>query len=164
MNRLNVIIDGQDYDVLVHPSRSTPGEFVVKIDGVEVRVTVPNPDDPASIDWMLVDNRPYEIVAEPELHFIQTSSGRHDVQVRDLETGAARPASGDGRIKAPIPGLVTRLRVEPGQAVQAGDSLVVLEAMKMENDIRAGTSGFVKAIHVTPGQSVTLNEVLLEVE
>ena len=125
---------------------------------------MPNPNDPASVDWMLVDNRPYEIIAEPELHFIQTASGRHDVQVRDLETGTVRPASGDGRVKAPIPGLVTRLRVAPGQAVQAGDSLVVLEAMKMENDIRAGMSGVVKVVHVAPGQGVTLNEVLLEIE
>ena len=164
MNRLNVTIDGQNFDVVVHPSRSTPDEFVVKVDGVELHVTVPNPDDPASIDWMLVDDRPYEIIAEPELHFIQTASGRHAVQVRDLETRTARPTSGDGRVKAPIPGLVTRLRVGPGQAVQAGDSLVVLEAMKMENDIRAGTSGVVKTVHVVPGQSVTLNEVLLEIE
>ena len=164
MNRLNVTIDGQNFDVLVQPSRSNPDEYIVKVDGVELCVAVPSPDDPASIDWMLVDNRPYEIIAGPELHFIQTATGRHDVQVRDLETRTVRPASGDGRVKAPIPGLVTRLRVEPGQAVQAGESIVVLEAMKMENDIRAGTSGVVKIIHVTLGQSVTLNEVLLEIE
>jgi biotin carboxyl carrier protein len=84
--------------------------------------------------------------------------------VRDRETHSVRPASGDGRVKAPIPGLITRLHVENGQFVEAGQSVLVLEAMKMENDIRAPKDGMIRQIHIKPGQTVVLNEVLVEIE
>ena len=86
------------------------------------------------------------------------------MQVRDKEIRTTRRVAGDGRVKAPIPGLVARLNVEQGQVVEPGESLLVLEAMKMENDIRAPRGGTVRQISVKPGQTVTLNEPLLEIE
>ena len=88
----------------------------------------------------------------------------HQVEVRDLESTIARPASGDGRIKAPIPGLITRVLVSPGEPVEIGQPLMVLEAMKMENEIRAPRSGRVTQINVAAGQSVALGMVIAEVE
>jgi biotin carboxyl carrier protein len=66
--------------------------------------------------------------------------------------------------RAPMPGLVVRLLVEEGQEVAKGDSLVVLEAMKMENEIRAEADGVVSSIHVSAGDAVTKNAVLIEFE
>ena len=65
--------------------------------------------------------------------------------------------------KAPIPGLIARVLVEKGQQVSADDALIVLEAMKMENEIRAPRSGVVTSIQVKPGDSVVRNTVLVEV-
>ncbi|HMB90120.1 MAG TPA: acetyl-CoA carboxylase biotin carboxyl carrier protein subunit, partial [Rhodothermales bacterium] len=65
---------------------------------------------------------------------------------------------------APMPGLVLRVLVEPGQQVEAGDGLVVLEAMKMENELRAQAPGTIAAIHVNPGDAVSKNALLLEID
>ena len=67
-------------------------------------------------------------------------------------------------VRAPMPGLVLRVAVEAGQDVRAGDSLLVLEAMKMENELRAAGDGVVKAVHVAAGTAVAKTELLLELE
>ena len=81
--------------------------------------------------------------------------------MRDAET--TRPAVADGRVKAPIPGLIARVLVAPGQTVETGQPLLVLEAMKMENELRAPRGGTVQAVKVKPGQTVTLGELMVEV-
>jgi pyruvate carboxylase subunit B len=68
-----------------------------------------------------------------------------------------------GLVRAPMPGLVLRVEVEAGQEVAAGGGLVVLEAMKMENEIRSPGPGKVKAILVEPGQAVEKGAPLVEV-
>jgi biotin carboxyl carrier protein len=164
MNKLTVTVDGKSYEVEISPSRTTAGEYGVTIDGEPFSVFVPDYDYPDNIDWMIVDNRPYEMVFGPDLRSVQLEGGRHDIFVRDRETHTVRPPTGDGRVKAPIPGLINRISVEAGQTVEASQSLLVLEAMKMENDIRAPRAGTVRLVNVKPGQSVTLNEVLVEIE
>jgi biotin carboxyl carrier protein len=67
-------------------------------------------------------------------------------------------------VKAPMPGLVLRLLVTEGQAVQKGDALLVLEAMKMENIITAAGEGVVKSIKVEPKLAVEKNQVMLVME
>lgn len=73
-------------------------------------------------------------------------------------------AAAEREVRAPMPGLVLRVLVEPGQTVQEGDGLVVLEAMKMENELRAPASGTVAAVHVQNGAAVGKNDLLVEVE
>lgn len=65
-------------------------------------------------------------------------------------------------LKAPMPGLIIDLRVETGQTVKAGDPLLVLEAMKMENVIKAQGEGTVKQLKIKKGDSVEKNQVLIE--
>lgn len=67
-------------------------------------------------------------------------------------------------IKAPMPGLVLSILVEPGQEVQPGDQLLILEAMKMENVIKAAGEGKVKNIQVAKGKAVEKGELLIEME
>lgn len=64
-------------------------------------------------------------------------------------------------IKAPMPGLIISLQVVEGQEVEAGEPLVILEAMKMENIIKSPSKAIVKSIHIKAGQSVEKNQVLL---
>lgn len=64
-------------------------------------------------------------------------------------------------VKAPMPGLVLKVMVEPGQTISKGDALVVLEAMKMENILKAPSDGIVKKILVTKGDKVEKNQVMV---
>jgi biotin carboxyl carrier protein len=68
------------------------------------------------------------------------------------------------RITSHIPGLVLKVEVRPGQPVRRGDPLLVLEAMKMQNEVVAPCDAQVKAVHVDPNQRVAKNELLIELE
>ncbi len=68
---------------------------------------------------------------------------------------AAAPVAGDGlRVDAPMPGTILKVNVAPGQAVKEGDVLVILEAMKMENEIMASKGGTVSQVLVSKGSTV----------
>ncbi|OLD04576.1 MAG: hypothetical protein AUI99_02605 [Gemmatimonadetes bacterium 13_1_40CM_3_69_22] len=77
-------------------------------------------------------------------------------QARQIEALAPnRPGPpGQRTVKAPMPGLVVRVEVAPGQRVEGGAGLVVVEAMKMENELRAPQGGVVATVHVAVGQAV----------
>jgi methylmalonyl-CoA carboxyltransferase small subunit len=73
--------------------------------------------------------------------------------------------SADGKVcRSPVMGLVIKVNVEPGQAVEAGALVLVLEAMKMETNVTAPQAGIVKSVHVKPGDPVKVNQVLAEFE
>ncbi|MAL08664.1 MAG: acetyl/propionyl-CoA carboxylase subunit alpha [Maricaulis sp.] len=67
-------------------------------------------------------------------------------------------------VESPMPGLVVSIDIEPGQEVKAGEPLMVIEAMKMENVLRAEIDGVIKTLHAKPGQSVAADELLAEFE
>lgn len=67
-------------------------------------------------------------------------------------------------VKAPMPGLVLRIMAEPGMVVKKGDGLLVLEAMKMENIIKAEADGIIKKVNIAEKQAVEKNAILLELE
>jgi biotin carboxyl carrier protein len=81
--------------------------------------------------------------------------------IRDL-TAAAGAASGLRPLVAPMPGLIVRVSVGVGDEVQAGQGVVVMEAMKMENELRAASTGVVRAVHVRPGMAVEKGAPLVE--
>lgn len=76
---------------------------------------------------------------------------------------AAKAAAGGSPVKAPLPGVVLDINVAVGQEVKASDTVVTLEAMKMENAIKAGVDGKVSAINVAKGDSVLEGAVLLTI-
>jgi pyruvate carboxylase subunit B len=93
---------------------------------------------------------------------------RREVVVMDERTERARRLrSGSGAertvrpLLAPMPGLVVRVPAAAGQAVEEGSSLVVLEAMKMENDLKAAAPATVEQVHVRPGQPVEKGDLLI---
>jgi pyruvate carboxylase subunit B len=83
--------------------------------------------------------------------------------IRDLTAAAAGPA-GPVPLLAPMPGLVVRVNVKAGDTVEAGQGLIVMEAMKMENELRAHGAGVVKAVRVAPGDAVEKGAVLVEMD
>ena len=80
--------------------------------------------------------------------------------IRDLT--ARHAASGPQPVTAPMPGLIVRVYVQPGDEVAAGQGVIAMEAMKMENELRSTTAGTVKAVLVQPGQAVEKGAVLVE--
>ncbi len=96
---------------------------------------------------------------------------RHELEVVDERTRHIRSLTGGGPraggpavLKAPMPGMVMTVAVVEGQHVEAGAALVVLEAMKMENELRAPAAAVVKEVRVKPGQAVEKGQVLVEFE
>jgi len=79
-----------------------------------------------------------------------------------LPSPASASVGAVGGIKAPLPGVIKSIAVRPGQQVAAGDKLLVIEAMKMDNVIRATREGTVGTIHVTEGRQVAHGEPLLD--
>jgi biotin carboxyl carrier protein len=92
---------------------------------------------------------------------------RHTFRIADVKTGAAGGEGGGtrgARVKPPMPGKIVSIGVSEGQEVKAGHVLVILEAMKMQNEIPSPVAGVVKKIHVKPGQNVEGKDLLIELE
>ena len=91
-----------------------------------------------------------------------------DLEVRRarpvLERSAAAGRKRDGKVKPPMPGKIVEVKVKEGQAVAEGDVLVVLEAMKMQNDLKSPLAGKVTRVHVADGTNVEASTVLVEIE
>lgn len=83
--------------------------------------------------------------------------------IRAMSAGNTKPA-GPAHLRAPMPGLIVRVAVKDGDAVKAGQGLVVMEAMKMENELRAPAAGVVRKVLVAPGSAVEKGAMLLEME
>jgi 3-methylcrotonyl-CoA carboxylase alpha subunit len=84
------------------------------------------------------------------------------VRYAPLVGDADAAASGDASLEAPMPGTVVQLRVQPGTAVSAGETLVVMESMKMEISIASPRDGSIAAVHVAAGDQVERGAVLIE--
>lgn len=120
---------------------------------------------------LLVDQATWVMALEstgPHTWQIQETGERSEVQVLDERTahirslvGAGAAAAGPRELKAPMPGLVARILVEPGQSVASGQSLVVLEAMKMENELKSAGAAVVDRVEVTPGSTVEKGALLV---
>lgn len=163
MRTIEVILDGQEYTVEVRPDPDDRSRYMATVDGRTLPVYVPESASPGGLEWMVVNNRPYELTLDDGLEWLISAGGMHQLAVRWLDVTETHPSTNEGRVKAPIPGLITRVFVEPGAAVQAGEPLLVLEAMKMENEVRAPRTGTIQAVGVKPGQSVVLGELMVEI-
>ena len=73
------------------------------------------------------------------------------------------PEGGELPIRAPMPGLIVDVRVEVGEIVDAGQTLIILESMKMENELKAPRAGMVHAINAHPGDNVEQNKTLVTI-
>ena len=165
MSKILVTLDEKSYEVSFNLPIPPDNQLTVDVNGERITVQLPNPTAPVSDHtWMLVDERPYELLFDPDLCWVASKKGLHPVDVRDLEAMAPRHRRGDGRLKAPIPGLIIRYLVNVGDEVKRGQPVVTLEAMKMENEIRAPMNGRVEAIHVPAGETVTRGTLLVEID
>jgi biotin carboxyl carrier protein len=142
--RYRVTIGESEWDV---DARATmPGIYSILIGGVSYVADVVDRDGACVVE---VGGEQYEInVDEQTRHIIRTRGG--------AGTGA-----GSRTLTAPLPGKISRVAVQPGDAVGAGDILLVIEAMKMENEFRAAAAGTVAEVRVAAGQTVNAGDVLI---
>jgi len=84
--------------------------------------------------------------------------------IQKLAGAAARKKGSAGELHAPMPGLVVKLEVSVGDRVQRGQGVVIVEAMKMENEIAAPTGGVVRLIKVSAGRAVEKGELMMVIE
>jgi len=122
---------------------------------------------------ILFGGRSYDMLVEAErsTYAVTFRGEQFHVQVEDertrrLNTGRKAPAvpHGELAIKAPIPGLVVKVLIEKGDKIEDGQPLIILEAMKMENEIRSPRSGVVKSIAASAGTRVEQNSIMLVLE
>jgi pyruvate carboxylase subunit B len=113
--------------------------------------------------YVTVDGVPEEILLESLQETVPTEGGY--VDTKRISKGSKRPkASKEGDVTSSMPGTIVEVLVKEGDAVKAGDAVVVIEAMKMENEVPAPVSGTVKTINVAKGDSVNPDEALMEIE
>jgi biotin carboxyl carrier protein len=122
---------------------------------------------------LILDGRSFEFTLHEGEEAIECSgaAGLFHVRVEDARTHAARSKTADARgprgvrlVKATMPGIVREVLVEEGQTIEKGQALLILEAMKMQNEILADREGTVKAIHVAGNDTVDKNAKLIELE
>jgi biotin carboxyl carrier protein len=133
------------------------GSYVVTLDGAEHVVDARKLE--ADFYSILYEGKSYEVSVETAGPKYIVRHGAHEqlVELADASRGGReelRKRAGPEAIDAVMPGKVVRVLVAPGDEVRAGQGLVVVEAMKMENEIGAPRAGRVTSVDVTPGQNV----------
>jgi biotin carboxyl carrier protein len=145
-------------------------EARIAVDGQPLSVNLVQVTAP-SLFSLLVDGRSYEVFLEEggRGEYCVVIGGEfytvHAVTERDAQLARSAPSAtrGDGEVvvKAPMPGVVRAVEVAVGDVLRAGQGLVVLEAMKMENEIKAAHAGSVRSISVAKGQRVEQGQALM---
>ncbi len=143
-------------------------EYKYKINGNNYNVTVGDIED--NVAQVEVNGVAYRVELEPKkvaaVKTVQSVKPAAAPRTASGEKVIAKPAAAPGagtQVKCPLPGVVLSIPVKVGDAVKAADTVLVLEAMKMENAIHAGVDGTVKEILVNNGDSVLEGAVLLVV-
>ncbi len=142
MNKYKITIDGNNFDVTVNVTDHNKAN--VEVNGIAYDVVYESKNVAASTPVTRKTSAP----AAPQ------------VQVSAPQAAATSASS----IKAPLPGTISAINVKVGDQVKRGDTVVVMEAMKMENNIVASKDGKVKTIHVNAGQSVAQDDKLIDLE
>jgi biotin carboxyl carrier protein len=103
-----------------------------------------------------------EVLLQGQLHVVEVEDERH----RKLRESSGGPAvhSGEFNLKSPMPGLIVAVPVVEGQAVVKGQDLVILESMKMQNELKAPRDGTIGRVRVRAGDSVEQNQVLITLD
>ena len=158
-------VDGRAARVEV---RSAGGVYTVIVDGKPLTVGV----FPTSRHFatLIVDGRCHDagVLRQGATHAVALREGSFEVTLVAAARGAVAPHRkapvGPARVSAPMPGKIVRVASAAGQDVRAGECLVVMEAMKMENEIRSPRDGRIKEVLVKEGQAVESGALLLLVE
>ncbi|GJQ64640.1 MAG: acetyl-CoA carboxylase biotin carboxyl carrier protein subunit [Melioribacteraceae bacterium] len=143
MKKFKFTIRGNKYDVEILNIEDNIAEL--EVNGTSYKV---------EIEKEVKTSKTPRLVRKPAVHSTDTSSAK-----------TSRPAErkGAGVVKAPLPGTILSIAVKPGDVVKQGDSLLIMEAMKMENNIKADKDGKIVSIAVNVNDSVLEGDTLVEI-
>ncbi len=138
-------------------------KFDFTVNGNKYNVEVKDFED--SLATIVVNGTAYEVEIHQEVKKTKTPKlVRKEVERKPGEGAVPNKATGAGAIKAPLPGNIFKLNVAVGDTVKKGDVLLIMEAMKMENNVLAEKDAVVKNIKVAVGDAVLQNDILIEFE
>lgn len=143
-----VRIDDQPVNFDLH--KIEPNLWHIISDNRSYNVRLVERNDAEKTMTLLVNNRSFTVELRDRLDDLLEKMGMSAAAGAQLN-----------ELKAPMPGLVVQVMAAPGQEVQKGDTLLILEAMKMENVIKAPAPATVKSIHIEQGQTVEKNQILI---
>ncbi len=146
MKKYKLKIEGSEYDVEILKTEGNIAE--VDVNGKVYKVEIDKDLRPVSKTPIIVRTQTV----------LSTESDKTVVK-----TASPTAPKGTGTIKSPLPGIVLNILVKPGDKVNYGDKLLLLEAMKMENTIESDKEGTIKAIKVAQGDSVLEGDILVEI-
>ena len=154
VRQYTLTVDGTAYEVAVDGATVTVNgvSFAVSVDGGRAEVNGTNYEVEMGDGQTVVNGIAYSLQVREKVE-------------KTPEAAPTRPAPaevGAGTVTAIMPGKIIRVLVGEGDAVQAGQVVCVLEAMKMENELNAPVSGTVKAVYVAPGTDVEMGQALVE--
>ena len=142
-----------------------------RVDGEPVEVDLAHVEG-TDVRHLLVDGQSHRLVARREkdgawdihLRGRRVRARAVDERTRAIEamTGAGAGPVGPRPVRAPMPGLIVKVEVAEGDRIEEGQGLVIVEAMKMENELRAEGAAIVKSIHVAAGDTVAKDDVLID--
>jgi biotin carboxyl carrier protein len=144
MKKYKFTIRGNEYDVQIHNIEDNTAE--IEVNGTTYTVDIHRE--------VKVTKTPAKLVRTK----IEPSS-----EADTAKTSRPTERKGSGLIKAPLPGTILELKVSSGDSVKVGDTLLIMEAMKMENNIKADREGKIESIKVNTGDSVLEGDVLIEI-
>lgn len=142
-------------------------EYKYKINGNSYTVAVGDINN--NVAQVEVNGTPYQVEIDSQKQPVNIVNAPRPAAAPRTESGAKvisqpAPATGGFQIKAPLPGTVLSIAVKAGDTVSASDTVLVLEAMKMENAIHAGRDGKVASVSVAPGDAVLEGALLITLE
>ncbi len=141
--------------------------FKVLLDGREFRVEVAQSDKDKIT--LIIDNKPYQIFLDSDDTF-NINGELYNFEVIDeqvakvLKSGTEVTHKKEAIVTAPMPGLVIEVEVKEGDSVKKGQGLLIIEAMKMQNEFKSPRDGIVKKIMVQKGQTVNSKDTLIVIE
>ncbi len=146
MNKYQYKVQGVDYDVEIVNVEGNIAQ--VNVNGITFEVELKQPINPATMPHKPVVTPPQPAATAP---------------VSQPEKPAANVPTGGTKVTAPLPGTITEVKVKVGDTVKDGDTVIVLEAMKMQNNIEAECNGTVTAVLVNKGDTVMEGDALITI-
>ena len=163
--RFTAVVGETTYEIAV--TALDDGRFEVTVDD-RTRIVDARPTSAAS--WSLVIDHAVadvSVLARGDAYAVEVGGRTHRFQLLDERrgrSGGLAKDGGSGEVRAVMPGKVLAVLVDAGAEVASGQGLLVIEAMKMENEIVATRAGTVKEIKVAPGQAIESGELLVVIE
>ncbi|GAB4310359.1 MAG: acetyl-CoA carboxylase biotin carboxyl carrier protein subunit [Phototrophicales bacterium] len=160
MTKYVTILNGEQYEVEIDKD----GNILLNGERREVDFLALGP----SLYSIITDYKSLEVVIDDEAGNVSVLMGGRLYETQVLDERALLMAmrkgglgGGSGEVHAPMPGLIVAVPVEIGQEIQQGQTVVILESMKMQNELKSPIDGVVQAINVTAGQTVDKNAILV---